>query len=224
MDKLKLKEILDLHKKWLQNPSTGQKANLGGADLSDADLRGANLSWANLRGANLAEANLGEANLSGANLRGADLREADLRGADLCVANLCGADLTGANLNGADLGDANLSGCKGLGQFKRCPEVGEFIGYKQLWNGCIATLKIPGDALRVNALGSFKCRCNKAYVLEIVDGDGKLVTTPVPSIHVHKFLYCAGTEVYEPNYNPSDREECSEGIHFFMTKQEAVEY
>ncbi len=209
MDRLKLKEILDLHEKWLRDIPTGQRADLEGADLRRANLRGADLT-----GANLTRADLSEADLSETNLNWADLSESNLS-----RAYLCGASLLGANLD-----EANLSGCTGVGHLKRCPEVGEFIGYKKLWNGGVATLKIPGDALRVNALGSFKCRCNKAYVLEIVDGDGKLVTTPVPSIHVHKFLYCAGTEVYEPNYNPSDREECSEGIHFFMTKQEAIEY
>ena len=53
-----LKQILELHKKWLNNEDGGKRA-----DLWDADLRGANLS--------------------GADLRGADLRGADLSGADL---------------------------------------------------------------------------------------------------------------------------------------------
>ena len=56
-----LKNILDLHQKWLNNEYGGVRV----------DLRGANLCGANLRGANLC----------GANLRGANLRETDLRGA-----------------------------------------------------------------------------------------------------------------------------------------------
>ena len=52
-----IKDVLDLHKKWLNNEQGGERADLRGADLSGADLR--------------------EADLSGANLRGADLREAD---------------------------------------------------------------------------------------------------------------------------------------------------
>ena len=85
-----LTQILELHKKWLNNEDGGERA-----DLWDADLSGANLSGADL---------------SGANLRDAYLRDADLSGANLRSASLSGANLLGANLSGADLWDANLSG------------------------------------------------------------------------------------------------------------------
>lgn len=65
MNKEKLKEILDKHKKWLMLKDGGVCADLSGANLSGADLSGADLSEADLR----------RANLSGANLRGADLCE-----------------------------------------------------------------------------------------------------------------------------------------------------
>ena len=53
-----IKQVLELHKKWLRNEQGGEKANLrwanlSGADLSWADLRRADLSEADLRGANL---------------------------------------------------------------------------------------------------------------------------------------------------------------------------
>ena len=71
-----LTEILDLHKKWLNNPDTGKQADLSGVDLSWADLSGANLSWVNLSRANLSRANLKGANLFEANLKGANLKGA----------------------------------------------------------------------------------------------------------------------------------------------------
>ncbi len=55
MNKEKLKEILEKHQKWLNNEESGERADLG-----YADLRGANLSYANLRGANLSYADLDE--------------------------------------------------------------------------------------------------------------------------------------------------------------------
>ena len=73
-----LKQILELHKKWLNNEAGGKRAYLLGADLSSADLRGADLI-----GADLSDANLCGADLSSADLRGADLSGADLSGADL---------------------------------------------------------------------------------------------------------------------------------------------
>ena len=73
-----VKEILKLHKLWLDNDPQGRRADLYGADLCGADLR---------------DANLRDANLYGADLYGADLRGADLRGADLdysCLPLWCG--------------------------------------------------------------------------------------------------------------------------------------
>jgi len=112
-----LKEVLELHKKWLDNEKDGVRANLRGADLrganlSVADLRGANLYGADLRGADLYGADLRGADLRGADLRGADLRGADLRGADLYGADLRGADLSVADLRGANLRGADLYGAK----------------------------------------------------------------------------------------------------------------
>ena len=63
-----LKQILELHKKWLKNEDGGKRA-----DLSSANLRGANLSSANLRSANLWDADLRSADLCSANLRSANL-------------------------------------------------------------------------------------------------------------------------------------------------------
>ena len=58
-----LKQILELHKKWLNNEDGGKRADLSGADLHRADLHRANLRDANLRGANLRDADLSGADL-----------------------------------------------------------------------------------------------------------------------------------------------------------------
>jgi uncharacterized protein YjbI with pentapeptide repeats len=81
MNKKELNRILELHKKWVEDTTKGNKANLFGADLSGADLSGANLSEADLYRANLSEADLSGANLSGANLSEANLFGANLFGA-----------------------------------------------------------------------------------------------------------------------------------------------
>ena len=83
MNQKELQKILDLHKKWINGDTEGQKADLSGADLSNANLSNANLGYANLGYADLSNANLGCADLSNANLRCADLSNADLSNADL---------------------------------------------------------------------------------------------------------------------------------------------
>jgi pentapeptide repeat protein len=115
-DELRL--IIEAHALWLRGETSGARADLSGANLSDANLirvnlRGADLSDANLLGANLLDANLLGANLRDANLirvnlRGANLRSADLIRANLSDANLRDADLRDANLRDADLSDADL--------------------------------------------------------------------------------------------------------------------
>ena len=98
MEEIQLKNVLELHRKWINKEPGGERANLLGANLREADL------WeADLRGADLREADLWEADLREADLRGADLREANLREADLWEADLWGADLWGANLRDANL-------------------------------------------------------------------------------------------------------------------------
>ena len=216
-------------------------ANLSDANLSDADLRGADLRCANLSGANLSGvnlsdadlrcANLSDADLSDANLRCANLSGADLRGADLRCANLCGANLSGADLRGADLRGANLSCanlsdadlCDAKGCYLSCPTEGSFIGWKKA-SGHIVKLRIPEDARRSSATGH-KCRCDKAYVMEIQNMDGTRATEDtVRSDHDQNFVYTVGATVEVPDFDDNRWSECAPGIHFFIDRRAAVEY
>ena len=191
-------------------------ANLCGANLCGADLYGADLCDANLRDANLRDADLRGANLCDADLRGANLRDADLRGADLRGANLCDADLRGADLRGANLCDAK--GC-----YLSCPTEGSFIGWKKA-SGHIVKLRIPEDARRSSATGH-KCRCDKAYVMEIQNMDGtKATEDTVRSDHDKNFVYTVGATVEVPDFDDNRWSECAPGIHFFIDRRAAVEY
>ena len=196
-------------------------ANLCDANLRDADLRNANLCDANLRGANLYGADLRDADLCGADLRGADLCDADLCDANLCDADLCGANLRNANLCDADLCGANLRGAKGC--YLSCPTEGSFIGWKKA-SGHIVKLRIPEDARRSSATGH-KCRCDKAYVMEIQNMDGtKATEDTVRSDHDKNFVYTVGATVEVPDFDDNMWSECAPGIHFFIDRRAAVEY
>ena len=200
-------------------------ANLSGAYLSGADLSGADLSGANLSGAYLSRAYLSGANLSGAYLSGADLSGAYLSGADLSGAYLSGADLSRAdlsraNLSGANLSGANLSGAKGadlaIARTRILPE-GALIGWKKCRDNVIVKLLIPEDAPRSHAFGR-KCRAQFAEVLEIFGAD------EARSQHDRDFVYRAGERVEAPNWSADWEEECSGGVHFFITRAEAEAY
>ncbi len=214
-------------------------ADINYANLSYADLRCANLSHANIGGANLSHANIGGAKLSGANLRNANFCFAKLNYANLCFANLCFANLNYAklcyaNISDADLRSANfnnadLSGTKNMMYIipMACPEEGSFIGFKKAVyadKDYIVKLEILADALRSSAT-SRKCRCNKAKVLEIQNIDGsKANIDVVHSTYDPSFQYKTGQIVEEPKYDNNRFSECSKGIHFFINRQEAVNY
>ena len=243
MNKDELKTILEDHRKWLYNEESGIRANLCGANLRGANLCGANLRGANLRGANLCgtdlcganlrDADLRGADLCGANLRDADLRGANLRGANLCGTDLCGANLRGANLRGADLCGANLRGAKNVNEVNWnhmtafyaicCPESGAFIGWKKCGK-YIVKLRITEGAMRSSAT-SRKCRCSKAEVLAIENMDGTpSEETEVASSYDESFVYRIGEAVEVKDFDTDRWNECSAGIHFFITRGEAVRY
>jgi hypothetical protein len=249
MKQEELNKILEEHKLWL-NGKGGTRAdlqganllgaNLEGTDLRGADLEDADLQWANFKNANLKGAdlryailkstNLQYADLKGANLQYADLQntnlkntnleDANLRLANLRLANLQDANLEGANLEGASLKGANLKNVKGRDMI--CPEEGAFIGFKKCYNK-IVELEILEDSKRSSAT-SGKCRCDKAKVLNITSLDGLQEFKNATSDYDVTFKYNVGEIVSVENFNDNRWIECAEGIHFFITRQEAIEY
>lgn len=204
---------------------------LHGANLRYACLRDAALCDANLRDAALCGANLHGADLCGADLSRADLRGADLRYADLRYANLHGADLSRANLRGANLRDANHVKLS-IAKTSILPDEGDIIGWKKAWTDnetlltpVIVKLLIPADAQRSNATGR-KCRASTARVLDLQDKQGNSLPpdTTAYSGYDTDFTYKKGETVHVENFDTNRWNECAPGIHFFITRIEAVEY
>ena len=190
-----LKTILENHKHWLNEDCEGWENMC--ADLIDADLIGANLRDANLRCADLRGANLRDANLRDANLRCADLR-----------------------------------GAKNVPYIPMvCPEEGKFIGWKKAevreghnYRKVIVKLEIPASAKRSSAT-SRKCRCNKAKVLEIYNLDGTIAKErKCYSSYDNDFIYEVGKTVEVDDFCEDRWDECAQGIHFFINRQEAINY
>lgn len=203
-----LNEILDLHDKWLVGEFTGKQA-----DLSNRDLRGLDFSKRDLR----------YIILRGSNMRGSNFRWSDLSYADLRDSILFGANLHGANLVFAKL-------FRAIGLDLACPEEGSFIGFKKLRGICfgklLCKLKIPANAKRSSAT-SRSCRCSRAKVLEILaeDDEGNY-TIPVDegySMH-YDFKYTVGEYVRSDKWDNDRWNEDSNGIHFFVTRKEAINY
>ena len=140
----------------------------------------------------------------------ADLRSANLRSADLSFANLRSANLRYAKNNEFAAAIVTI-----------VPD-GDIIGWKKLRNGLIAKLLIPVKAKRSNATGR-KCRAEYAKVLEIWNGEESVKRGE--SGYEDGFLYIVGKTVKPSQPFDDNRwDECSTGIHFFITRLEAEKY
>ena len=222
----KLNKILEEHKHWIDEDCKNWEEMR--ADLHNADLRGADLHNAYLSGACLLNANLSGANLYNAYLRGADLHNAYLSGANLLGADLRGADLHNADLSGANLLGADLRSAKNVPYIPMvCPEEGDFIGWKKAEGNkdkVIVKLRIPSDAKRSSAT-TRKCRCSKAEVIAIYNLDGtEEGETTCHSDYDNSFIYEVGKTVEVTNFSEDRWSECAKGIHFFINRQEAIDY
>ena len=190
-----LNNIIDDHQHWLKKDCEGWEKMR--ADLSHVDLSyGVDLSHANLSHANLIDANLSEA----------DLSYACLRGADLSYANL------------SEVKYNHLTAFFAL----QCPEKGSFIGYKKSGDK-IVELRIEEDSKRSSAT-SRKCRASKVTVLSITSIDGTEEFQKAQNTGVYSFTYEVGKTYEIDNFDDDRWNECSTGIHFFITRDEAVRY
>ena len=179
-------------------------ANLKYADLSNADLSNANLKYADL-----SNANLSNANLFNANLRYADLYAANLKYADLSNANLSNANLRYAILNEKEKLRKGVIIDKPVRVFKKC--IKNTIVELELLKGSI-----------VFSINNKKCRTNKAKVISI-NGECEKGLKCCSSYN-HKFIYEVGKTVEVKDFDLMYNVECSSGIHFFWTKEEAEDY
>ena len=111
-----------------------------------------------------------------------------------------------------------------------CPVEGDIIE----WKVChgqnnrtpyLVKLHIPDGAKRTSGFGSRKCRCERALVLDILHIDGTPAKETTVFSHYDKtFSYTKGQWVHADCYDNDRRFVCSSGIHFFMERQEAINY
>ena len=209
--------------------AVSQNADLDNANLYNANLYNANLYNANLENANLENANLYNANLDNADLYNADLYNANLENANLENANLYNANLENANLENADLYNANLENAN-LENAKEipyvpiwCPSDGPFVGWKKV-GSCLVKLLIPDDAERCSAT-TRKSRCSKALVVSILDlHTNEDVQEITNKAYTPEVTYKVGEMVLPDSFDKDRWNECSHGIHFFINKQDAIDY
>lgn len=225
-----LKEILN-------SRDSQQVLDLQNRDFSDMDLSGWDLSNIDFSlssfhrvifdGADMTKCNVSHVLFENCSLRGASLRFAKLECALLRYADMRECNIEGANLHCAVLEYAKLDGIISNEETKwfrlHCPEKGAFLGYKKCFNGRLVQLLIPADAKRTSATMN-SCRCNKAKVLTIKSFDYKENYTEAWSLVDENFVYRVGEWVEVKDFNADRWMDSTTGIHFWLTREEAMNY
>ena len=104
-----------------------------------------------------------------------------------------------------------------------CPSDGAFVGWKKVENKLVKLL-ILEDSKRSSAT-TMKCRCDKAEVLAITSLDQKEKYDSVVNKNYNPYIsYKVGEVVYPDKFDEDRWNECSNGIHFFINKQDAIDY
>ena len=152
--------------------------------------------------------------------------------ADLTFVDLSSANLYGANLRSANLEDANLRSAKEIPFIPLiCPEKGSFTAFKKAYTnnyeGVVVELEIPSNAKRSSGT-SRKCRASEAKVINIYqhsDNEWKINNDLSPyGFHDESFIYRVGKTAIPDSFDDDRWNECSNGIHFFMSFEEAVRW
>lgn len=97
-----------------------------------------------------------------------------------------------------------------------------YIGEDQY---CIVKLWIPADAKRSSGTGR-KCRAEKVWVLEFQNFKGEKLPNDTVGVSKHdgKTLYKYRHCVKADSFNEDRWMSCTNGIHFFITREEAINY
>ena len=189
------------------------------AQLDDSCFIGSSITNVSFHYANLNRSDFGRALVYYSSMQFAILRYANLKMAEFYCVETYGADFHDV----ASDENVRLPGII-------CPEKGSFIGFKkarcitgEYMEPCIVKLEILEDALRSSAT-TRKCRCSKAKVLSITTLDGEPLDCEAFSDHDASFKYRVGEILEVSNFDTNRWNECAPGIHFFITRQEAVDY
>lgn len=243
-----LDNFLDNHELWLKNPSNSKNRlflenyDLSFLEIKNRDLSRASFDKCNMSGMRIQNCDLSYTGFYNNKMNGimfyvCNLNEAKIYSNDLFEGLFINCTLTNVKLTNTNLSGVGIKDCKldniianPFTSFYnlQCPEEGSFIGFKKAYintTPVIVKLQITEDSLRSSST-SRKCRCSKAKVLSIsyLDGTECPEETIACSQHDNNFVYKIGEILEIKDFNKDRWKECASGIHFFITREEAVNY
>ena len=203
--------------------------DLAGRDLTNIDFRRATFDGCNLHGTDFSGSQMDNVAFYNNDLVGMKLCGCKARGCSFRFQDITDIDLRGANIYSSVLEDA-------MNQDKviidddtqwykmRCPEEGPFIGWKCCTDLRVVMMLVPADAKRCMATLETG-RVSKVKVLKITSIDETENYTWAQSTVDPDFYYEVGKWIEPANGFQEDRwKDSSPGIHFFLDRQQCVDY
>lgn len=222
-------------------------AQLDECIFTECKIEYANFDRSNLDGAKFIRCRLFDASFANSSLIETEFRMSNLENVSFTSASLVHTkfdDYNNKDANSINWDCAELYGVDHTPYISMaCPTEGSFIGWKKCrWfrkhcktdgsgtcetsvDYVIVKLLIPEDAKRSSGTGK-KCRCDRAYVLDIQDFEGNTIpdSAHVYSIYDPTFEYKIGALVLpkRDNFCRDRFQECASGIHFYIDRRAAV--
>ena len=214
--------------------STSRNTSFKNAIIEFTILKGVNFKHNVFLETSFEGSNLEYSELKYSTFRFVNLKNCSLKHSDMTASNFMNTNFTGANLK-----DTILVNCNFYSNYNLDKIVGKnnnyiegkvltdnIIGYKKCMDYTIVTLEIPRGAI-VFSIDGTKCRTNKAKVIAI-DGADRAYSKHSTYLEHNKtyghMSYYVGDEFTVYNFDCKYNEECSRGIHFFLTREEAEDY
>ena len=203
--------------------------DLSGWDMTGLDLKRATFEDCNLRGTDFSGSMMDHVAFYNNDLRDMKLRGCKARGCSFRFQDMEGIDLSGANIYASVLEDAynqdKVIFDDDTRWYKmRCPEEGPFVAWKCCTELRVVMMLVPADAKRCMATMETG-RVSKVKVLKITNIDETVNYSWAQSTVDPDFYYEVGKWIEPANGFQEDRwKDSSQGIHFFLDRQQCVDY
>lgn len=204
--------------------------DLSGRDMTGLDLSRSTFENCDLRGTDFSGSKLDNVAFYDNKLTGMKLRGCLARGCSFRFQDMTDIDLRGANIYSSVLEDAInqdkvITDDETKWYKMRCPEEGEaFIAWKCCTDLRVVMMLVPRDAKRCMATMETG-RVSKVKVLKITSIDETENYTWAQSTVDPDFYYEVGKWIEPANGFQEDRwKDSSPGIHFFLDRQQCVDY
>ena len=205
-----------------QRSSLLREVSFKNMDLSGYNLSGIDFTLSSFENVRLENVDFSGAAVENVLFDGCSVKGAVFRNVNMKTASMRYCDMTGCVLEHAKL-DGIISDERTQWFRMHCPEKGAILGYKKCVNDRLVQLLIPADAKRTSATLP-SCRCSKAKVLTIKSFDSTEEFDEAWSLVDENFVYHKGEWVEVSDFNEDRWMDSTTGIHFWMSREEAIRY